>query len=434
MVPTITTTTTTTAVPPVPTKESQSFLTLSPEEVTSPAAPTPTVKIKGNSWINTYETFLLQNAGRISSIESTIRSFSYLVTGQVQEVEIASETIYSTLQILGLYHDKIIAKASKSLLDTDPLYRPSTHNRYTGHYMRSNKSYRRIVLFLTLIRCTELLWEMIARRKFKERGRWMAIIILEILKASCRLGLLVSTKARPLISPPVPEREIDPNRISCDEDGNLSLIPVSQDPNSMHGSMSQELQQELPLVNEDASANTWKMPRRGMGLPKNPMQNSVDQFLAQKVLAAEDVRAPEYLLHQLSTKGLAAETLHILRPLVYALLAYYYRRNKRNWTPWIAGILLEYGSRKLAFKAYKESLPGGFRSLTKLEDEEQKNRAMSFGWWMLRGAMYENWTRPALESVLHKVSLVPLGGQLFGAIVEDYLYLFDNYYFPSSTL
>lgn len=425
------TTTTATEVLPKATIVPKTIVALAPNQPQhqQPLVPTNTLGTTPiqDTWIQAYERFLLQNAGRISSVESTIRSFSYLVTGQVQEVEIASETLYSILQILGLYHDKIISKATKPLLETDPLYRPSNHNRYTGNYMKASRSYRRIVLFLTLIRCTELLWEMIARRKLQERGRWLAILFIELLKASCRIGLLISTKARPLLTPPVPEREIDPNRIVCDQQGNLSLLPVMSGDTS---NMDLAEKQEIILAHEDMS---WKMPRSGMGLPRNP-DTSIDQFLAQKVLNAEDVRAPEHLLHQLSHKGLAAEALYILRPLIYAALAYTYRHRKRNWTPWVAGVLIEYSSRKLAFSAYKDALPGGVRSLTKLEDAEQKSRAMGFAWWMMRGAMYENWTRPVLEGVLQKVTKVPMAGTLVGAIVEDYMYLFDNYHFPSSTL
>lgn len=391
------------------------------------ASPTPP-KSQGHAWIQAYEKFLLQNAGRISSVESTVRSFSYLVTGQVQEVEIASETLYAVLQILGMYHDKIISKATQPLLEMDPLYRPSNHNRYTTSNLKRNGAYRKIVHFLSLLRCTELLWEMVARSKFRERGRWRAIIIIEFIKAVCRLGLLATTNGRPLVTPPTPEREIDPNRIVCDDKGALSILPVvaGQDPSNME--LVQK--QEIILAHEDSA---WKMPRSGKGLPRNP-ESGVDQYLAQKVLAAEDVRAPEFLLHQLNKRGLAAEVLYILRPVIYALLAYRYRHQRRNWTPWIAGVLIEYGSRRLALSSYKHSLPGGFRSLTNLEDTELKSRAMGFGWWLMRGAMYENCTRPVLDGILAKVTKVPVAGTLFGAIVEDYMYLFDNYHFPSSTL
>lgn len=395
-----------------------------------PLKPSSTSSSTSN-WISAYEKFLLQNAGRIASFESTVRSFSYLVTGQVQEVEVASETLYSVLQILGMYHDRVIAKATKPLLKMDPGYRPSNHNRYTQSNMKRSKAYRRIVHFLSVLRCTELLWEMVARSRFQERGRWMAILAIEFIKATCRLGLLVSTNRRPLVSPPAPEREVDPNRIVCDDHGSLSLLPpTAGSPNQDLNSMDLAQKQELILAHEDSA---WRMPRSGKGLPKNP-ESGIDQFLAQKVLAAEDVRAPEHLLHQLSRRGLAAEVLYILRPLVYAALAYRYRHHRRNWTPWLAGLLLEYASRRLSLAAYKSTLPGGFRSLTALEDAELKSRATAFGWWAMRGAMYENWTRPVLGGALAKVSKVPLAGTLFGAIVEDYMYLFDNYHFPASTL
>lgn len=384
---------------------------------------------KMQRWLQIYEKFLLQNAGRISSIESTIRSFSYLITGQVHDVEIASETVFSTLQILGLYHDKIIAKTSKSLLEADATYRPSIHNRYANHYIKKNKAYRRIVIFLTLLRCTELLWEMIVRRRKSERGRWLAVIAIEFMKAAARIGLLASTRGRPLITPPVPEREIDPNRIKCDEHGNIRLVPIGQDPNAVD--LSHLLQ---PADSEESPDGTWRMPRRGLGLPRNPIKVSVDDYLAERVLAIEDVRGPEYLMHQLNLKGIAAESLYIARPVVYALLAYHYRNRKRNWTPWIVGILLEYGARKLEFQSYRETLPGGVRSLTKLEDQEHKSRATAFGWWLLRGAMYESVTRPILAGLGNNLGRIPLGGQLFTAVVGDYLYLFDNYHFPSSSL
>lgn len=402
-----------------------------PTSLTLSTQPTPprAPGSKMQQWLQVYEKFLLQNAGRISSIESTIRSFSYLITGQVHDVEIASETVFSTLQILGLYHDNIIAKASKNLLETDATYRPSIHNRYANHYIKKNKAYRRIVIFLTLLRCTELLWEMVARRKKSERGRWLAVIAIEFMKATARIGLLASTRARPLITPPVPEREIDPNRIQCDENGNITLLPVGHDPNAV------DLSHLLPPVDdENAADSAWRMPRRGLDLPCNPVKGSVDDYLAERVLAIEDVREPEYLMHQLNLKGIAAETLYIARPVVYALLAYHYRNRKRNWTPWVVGVLLEYSARKLTFLSYKETLPGGVRSLTKLEDQEHKGRATAFGWWLLRGAMYESVTRPVLAGMGNKLGRIPLGGQLFTAVMEDYLYLFDNYYFPSSSL
>ena len=60
-----------------------------------------------------------------------------------------------------------------------------------------------------MIQYTELLWEMIARRR-GEQIRWRVIVFIEGVKALCRLLLLRLTNSRPLVSPPLPEREVDP--------------------------------------------------------------------------------------------------------------------------------------------------------------------------------------------------------------------------------
>lgn len=375
------------------------------------------------SFAKKYETFLLRNAGKIASFDSTVRSFSYLITGQVHDVEIVTEGVFSTLQIVGLYHDRILNRALKDLVSSEPGYRPNSHNRYTEKWIKISKMYKRLVILLTLIRATELLWEMIGRKAGK---RWKAVISIEAVKAVIRMGLMVCTKGRILLTPPTPESEVDPARIKCDEEGDISLLPQGQ--NQQQLTQLEELGIETPFNEQD---ETWTMPRTGTKIPKYPLHNiSVDEFLAQRALRADDIRDPEQLLRQLNWKGLVGESLYILRPLLYACLAYKYRKDKRNWTPWIAGISLEYISRTLVMSSYK-NIPGGQRLL---EQEEHGKRATEMGWWALRGAMYENLTRPVIAGVMSKVSKIPLTGPLLNAVVEDYLYLFDQYHFPSSTL
>jgi peroxin-16 len=74
------------------------------------------------------------------------------------------------------------------------------------------------------------------------------------------------------------------------------------------------------------------------------------------------------------------------------------------------------------------------------------------GWWLLRGAFYENITkyvsqqqarpllnfkltryRSWLQSVTGKMKGKPLL-DLVGSVIEDYEYLWDNYYFSTATL
>jgi peroxin-16 len=76
---------------------------------------------------------------------------------------------------------------------------------------------------------------------------------------------------------------------------------------------------------------------------------------------------------------------------------------------------------------------GGLRGLTGLEREELTKRGWGLSWWVMRGAFYENITKVWLQSVTHSMKGTPLL-DLVGSIIEDYQYLWNNYYFPTATL
>ena len=228
--------------------------------------------------------------------------------------------MYCVLQILGLYHDSILAKAAKKVAKFGSSFRSSVHNRYTQHLTQHSRLYRHVSLILTLTRYTELLWEMIVKKKYGEKARWKLILMIESLKSIIRLLLLVNTR-RILPSNPIPEREFDPEKISEDEQ----------------------------------SVEMWEMPRLGQGLNhKTPASvKSIDEYLTTKVLKAEDVKSPIELIHVIaSNKALIGEIIYIVRPLIYAYMLYsqLHKKDKsklRTWSPWIVGIALEYISKRM---------------------------------------------------------------------------------------
>ncbi|ODQ68533.1 peroxisomal membrane protein PEX16 [Nadsonia fulvescens var. elongata DSM 6958] len=375
--------------------------------------------------LNFYESFLLKNANQIGSIESAINSLSYILPGRFKDVEIASESLCSGLHILSLYHDSILVKTTAKLAQRDRTIRPSLHNKYTGYFTISKKNpslskYRIVVGFLTLIQSTQLLWEMIAKkhqgqappRRFPQLTRWRIILLLELIKALCRLSLLKSTQGRPLMSPPIPEREIDPAQLSYDLNG------------------------QLTLAESDADSQDCKMPRTGHKVPLEPVLDA-RQYLASRVLGADDVNAPQDLVRVLKGKGVqAAEIIYVLRPLVYAVLLYsskcslkkqgqIHRTKWLKWSPWIIGIAMDYLSRRIIQQSYDKP--------TTLEAEMLAQRWRSMAWWSLRGPAYESVLRPWVAALISRTQHVP-GVNFFTAIVDDYLYLLDNYYFAASTL
>jgi len=187
----------------------------------------------------------------------------------------------------------------------------------------------------------------------------------------------------------------------------------------------------------------YNMPRTGFTLPTLPSPDTVSAYLLNHVLTADDVKPAKQLLHRLTTmRGQAAEVLYTLRPLIYALLmqriarTYGYEGNKwkQNWTPWLMGISIEYVARQLTKHDLAARVPGSARNgLSALEHEELKKRGWNLAWWGMRGAFYENvtkvWIHGAAESLKGKPLL-----DLVGGIVEDYEFLWGNYYFSTSTM
>jgi len=122
-----------------------------------------------------------------------------------------------------------------------------------------------------------------------------------------------------------------------------------------------------------------------------------------KVLTADDIKPPKALMHRVSGAGEIAEVLYILRPVIYAVaMQYWARKNKKSWQPWVLGFTVEYGARQLAKKDLQDRRAGGMRGLTALEKEELRRRGWGLGWWAMRGAFYETFTK-----YVYSAGLVP---------------------------
>ena len=259
------------------------------------------------------------------------------------------------------------------------------------------------------------------------------VVVLEMIKAVCRMLLMRLTNSRPLVNPPLPEREADP-RISEDESPDKSQWNGMQTP---------------PISETGSDSLTWTMPRTGLSLPTLPDSSEITEYLLKKVLTADDIKAPKQLLHRMTTtQGQVAEMMWIMRPVIYALAMQRWQGDKKSWSPWLIGISIEIAARQLAKKDLAERVAGGLRGLTGLEREELKKRGWSMAWWAMRGAFYENITRSDINALQYGHLLTiyrgwiqgvtaKLKGKLLldmvGGIIEDYDYLWHEYHFSTTT-
>ena len=280
-----------------------------------------------------------------------------------------ADPVHTGVQLLSLYHDSLQARAFARMPALQKRLQ-SPHTRYTRFWTQKSPAYKRLALTLQVIQYVELLCEMAAKRR-GEKARWRAVVLLEGIKALCRLLLLRLTNSRPLLSPPLPQREADPS--SIDE--------------------SQESGLESPF-SERSEETQWTMPRTGLTLPTLPSSSDISSYLLSKVLTADDIKPPKALLHRVSGKGELAEMLYILRPVIYAVaMQYWASKNRKSWQPWLLGVAIEYGARQLAKRDLQERRAGGLRGLTALEKEELRKRGWGLGWWLMRGAFYETFTK-----------------------------------------
>ncbi|KAG4432796.1 hypothetical protein IFR05_011732 [Cadophora sp. M221] len=361
--------------------------------------------------LSLYSTFITKNQSSVTQIESALRSLTYIIPGRFRDAELASESLHSSIQLLSLYHDTLLTRAVAKLpgMPSSSTQQQSSHNRYTKFWVGHSRFYRRVATALAVVQYTQLLWEMMAKRK-GERVRWRVVVILEVLKAVCRLCLLRITNSRPLVTPPLPEREVIPE---AEGEGEGDLEGDGEGFEDEGFSEIRERERERPRGRE----KEYRMKRTGLSLPSLPNPSDISSYLLSKVLTADDIKAPSALLNKTVGSAQLAELLHILQPVVYAV-AMSRSRDKKNWQPWLLGLSIEYAARQLR--------KDGLRT-TALEREQWGKRGWAMGWWAMRGAFYENVTKGFLHTASEKLP------SLVSGVLDDYLYLWDGYYFSTSS-
>ncbi|ODV89376.1 hypothetical protein CANCADRAFT_4003 [Tortispora caseinolytica NRRL Y-17796] len=397
--------------------------------------------IMSKKWLDSYEKLLIENGAQIASIESTLRSLSYIIPGQFQDVATVSEGLYTTLNILGLYHNSIISKAIDALPESPYKPKPSLHTRYINATYQKDRLCRGISIFLTVIGFSEILYEMTVEKALQSnpvknehtaslnnKRKWQAILSLEAFKATLRLILLFRTNFSPLPTDLVIQRDNDPAELE-------QTFARARDP----------LQSAFDEI--DPQHKTYRLPRSGTILPPLPV-NEVNSFLMSRILTEEDILPAEYLLSSLYTQpirsslswldavrsniGLVGEITYIIRPVIYTALLTKYRKDPRDWRPWIAGFSLEFLAYKMLETHYEDL--GGPRKMSRLESEELSNRRHNLVWWIVRSAFYRNISRQLVMKFLASIKRVPVFGSLTALLLEDFQYLIDRYYYATATL
>ncbi|KAJ3474436.1 hypothetical protein NLI96_g12461 [Meripilus lineatus] len=323
-------------------------------------------------------------------------------------------------------------------MHSDPKYKPiippSYHARYTRAWSDSSFAYKWASRALQLIQYVELVVEMGLKRRTADKTRWRAIVMIEAIKAALRLVLLKITR-RPLVSPLVPEREFDPSALPAPSEAASSPTLAPSSPPS-----------SLPATPEHLRNNHVPLPPHPILVPPPPTQSPVpvEEFLLPKALTISSVKSPTHLIKLLNNpKDWLAELIYTLRPLIYGMspspplcgrsclsmpyveppvllvVAIMLARDKKSTRPLITALALEFLSRNL------RRVPS---SSATLERSEYARRDRDIVWYLLRGSIWESWTRPKVEAVLDSTARAPLFG-VFSVLMKDWIPLIDEYYY-----
>lgn len=408
-------------------------------------------------WVASYQDFVRQNSSQISSIETALRSLTYILPGRFHESPLTSETLYTALTLITAWHTHILSPITARGLRKrlSPAYRYERWCRAAG-----GRAYSRAAALLRTLQYTQLLCEMFAKRA-GEKVRWRVIVILEFVKAVCRLIMMRATGNRPVIATSIGaenHERVDRGQETGREDTPYPENHVKEDDHAdqlVNGHTIETPPLADPMKIEEAEYTT---PRTGLRLPtrlptppsssaSSPSTESVHSYLSARTLTSDDIKSPLRLTRPLTTtRAQLAELLWILRPLIYALALQQYattssslnhsnnRSWKRTWTPWLLGLGIELLSNHLSKQEIQSTVPGGVKGLSVVERDEYRRRrgAGTLGWWALRGALYENVTKGFVHGVAGKLK-GKIVLDMLGVVVEDYEWLWGEWYFSTAT-
>lgn len=133
-------------------------------------------------------------------------------------------------------------------------------------------------------------------------------------RAILRFVLLRITR-RPLVSPPIPEREVDPTGLPPSSTTSSPTLAPSSPSNSPPSTPDHLRNNHIPLLPHSLLTSP----------PQTKQTTPVEDYLLSKALTTSSVKAPSNLVKPLtSPKDWIAESLYILRPLVYGMVSLRY--------------------------------------------------------------------------------------------------------------
>ncbi|KAJ3094257.1 Peroxisomal membrane protein pex16, partial [Physocladia obscura] len=277
--------------------------------------------------IEAYRQFVVKHAPIVGSIERLVESATYVLPGRFAHAEVVAEGLHAATSLLGEWHDHVLSEhyglalngATDGSGDADADGN-SRFNRYTRallaetssestvaatsapKYTDSNNYSAFVVFTLTLAAHSSVFLEMLAADAFGDSARWKLVGAVETARFAARAWLLAASQSRMLLHSQRPERRnFDNYAVASSPTGpnttTISTAPTPPTPTPRH----------RPSLSTISAAS----PTPGLS------EAHVLAFLSKKAASVADAFRPIDLVPPAKGVAIAAEWIHISRPLLY---------------------------------------------------------------------------------------------------------------------
>lgn len=339
-----------------------------------------------------YREFVLHNPETVSKIESILRALSYILPGRFGTSEVLAELVFSSSQILTLLNDGIFREGSIIADNTT--------------FSRNNP----VLLWLTVLEYLEVFIELGASQMWGEAGKWIIVVVLQILKVALRFVLLVKYKSGIQRTPLIPSFDRS-KLVKHGEDADHHNLGEKAFPRE---------EQEGPsgdIGRPGQKGPTWIGPRSGRKV--RSLSATPDEKVRSWRIPNEKSKAKKALEPtDLSSRQLMAETLYISRPLLHISSMFLF--GQTSWKPWLISCGVDVTSL---------ALMGNTSDLNEDEKAEMSRRTVLLLLYLLRSPFYDNYSKTRILGFLRFVSDTIPGISLVLNPLLEYLPTWQKIYF-----
>lgn len=334
--------------------------------------------------VDRYEAWVRKEASWYLPLLDSLKSFTIFLPGRFDQNLLQSEAIYTGLNLVGLYHDTIAGKP-----------RGPTFDIQCGPETLIIKHAKNVLGVLEL---TEVFIEMAASRYFERkvrrpRGRWAVILMVETVKAYCRLLMLANNGWKITTIPSADDLE-EVTRKKMLETGRKKLL-------------------EQYKTNPGPCPEVSKMYIDHYRCEQNPHGTFVGKDSDVSLISASPA----------TPQSAAAEVFHITRPVAYVFLRMM-KKNPRSWQPLLVSLLFDMASRLLTPK---------YAFLNHAQREEISRRTMLYFLYLARSPLFERYIRGFVMRLSAMVSSIPIFGPLVSSIIDLLISLQVHYFYTSGS-